>query len=474
MTLKNFTPVADNKVVNDGDPAADMNETSLQLSEVLGASYSILNTAWAGGAAVDGSSDSTAAIQACMDAAAAAGQPVLIPAGVQFRVSSLTWNAGQVLQGVYSGTFPGDDTITTASVLSRLASTNEDLIVVPDGTNYGGIYDLAIDGNKSQNSSGMGINIQDGASGQECQIRVERCFIHDNPGDNIYLGNNRRANHLLNSAFNQSGSGSGITVAGSDNKIGYCIAGSNAQAGIRIGTNASTHFSAYGSPFASDVTTVFGCDIFLNDVGVSISQYAVQAVVIGNGIDRNSYEGITVYDGDTHQVMGNCLHTNGQAATNTYGHIDVASGVTQVGIANNTFGPLDGGYSNLPSYCVVTHANPSIGAIVGNIGVMDSGSATGGLITPAASASPPQTVAAKTGVTIQGSGGEDILRLVRSGGSVVLKMTQGEVAVWSSPFQMTRSPPRCLCLARASCTSAAPITARTTSRRPVRAALTST
>ena len=124
--------------------------------------------------------------------------------------------------------------------------------MVPDGTNYGGIYDLAIDGNKSQNSSGMGINIQDGASGQECQIRVERCFIHDNPGDNVYLGNNRRANHLLNSAFNQSGSGSGITVAGSDNKIGYCIAGSNAQAGIRIGTNASTHFSAYGSPFASE------------------------------------------------------------------------------------------------------------------------------------------------------------------------------------------------------------------------------
>ena len=184
------------------------------------------------------------------------------------------------------------------------------------------------------------------------------------------------------------------------------------------------------------MTTVFGCDIFLNDVGVSISQYAVQAVVIGNGIDRNSYEGITVYDGDTHQIMGNCLHTNGQAATNTYGHIDVASGVTQVGIASNTFGPLDGGYSNLPSYCVVTHANPSIGAI----------SATSGSWTPGPLRGPDyscrQRVPAAGGSREDGrhhpgQPGEDVLRLVRSGGSVVFKMTQGGVAVWSSPFQMT-------------------------------------
>ena len=423
--------------VGDPNPPGDMNNVVDCVTSSGQAYFNIVNTAFAGGAFLDGSSDSTAAIQACMNAAATFGAAVYIPGGIQFRVSSLTWVAGTVLRGVYSGTFPGDDTITTASVLSRLASTNEDLIVVPDGTNYGGLFDIAIDGNKSQNTAGYGINIQDGASGQECQIRIERCFIHDNPYSNIYLGNNRRANHLTNSIFNQSGTMDGITVAGSDNKIINCITGSNARAGVCVGTNQTQNWAAAGSPFASDVTVVTDCDIFLNEVGIAVAQFAAQAIIIGNGIDRNTKQGITVYDGDTHQVMGNALHSNGTAANNTYGHIDVASGVTQVGIANNTFGPLDAGISNVASYCVVTHADPTIGAILGNIGVMDSGSTVGGLITPAAAASPPQAVAAKTGLTIQGSGGEDIMRLVRSGGSVVFKMTQGGVVVSSSPFQMT-------------------------------------
>ena len=270
-----------------------------------------------------------------MNAAATYGAAVFIPGGVEFRVSQLTWVAGTVLQGVYSGTFPGEDAITTASLLVRLEDTNEDLIVVPDTINYGGIFDIAIDGNKDQNSSGIGINIQDGADGQECQIRVERCYIHDNPGTNLYLGNNRRATHVTNSIFNQSGAGHGILVAGSDNKITNCIAGSNYLGGITLGTGATQNWIAgAGAPpadetWASDVTVVTDCDIFLNEVGVAIAEYAVQAMIIGNGIDRNSYQGITVYDCDTHQIMGNCLHTNGQAENNTYAHIDVGANVSQ-------------------------------------------------------------------------------------------------------------------------------------------------
>ena len=122
--------------------------------------------------------------------------------------------------------------------------------------------------------------------------------------------------------------------------------------------------------WASDVTVISNCDIFINGTGIAVAEYAVQAIVVANGIDRNNNQGITVYDGDTHQIMGNCLHTNSQAETETYAHIDVGANVSQVGIANNTFGPLDGGYTNLPDYCVNVESGAATGCILGNIGVV--------------------------------------------------------------------------------------------------------
>src|SRR6266702_50566 len=106
MALKLFTLPADTQVPFAGNPAGDMNGVVACLNDA-GYQFSICNKAWAGGAPLDGTSDCTAAIQACMNAAAPFGAPVLIPAGVQFRVSQLTWNAGQILQGVYGGTYPG-------------------------------------------------------------------------------------------------------------------------------------------------------------------------------------------------------------------------------------------------------------------------------------------------------------------------------------------------------------------------------
>jgi len=434
--MKTFALPPDTRTAGSGNPPQDMNDL-VDYASQGGYAYSILNTAFAGGAAIDGTSDSTAAIQACFAAAAAAGQPAFIPAGVTFIVTSLTWVAGLVVQGVYSGGFPAGSVPGQSSVLGRKASSNQDLIVVPDGTNYGAIYDVGLDGNKSQNTAGYGINIQDGAAGQECQIKLIRCYVHDNPYSNVYLGNNRRANHLTDCIFNQSATGDGVTIAGSDNKILMCEIGSNGRAGVCIGTQQTQNWSASGSPFASDVTVVSGCDIFLNQVGVAIAQYAQQAVVVANGIDRNALQGVTVYDGDTHQIMANALHTNGTLTNNTYGHIDVGPGVTQVGINNNTFGPLDSGFTNLPSYAVTMNATATLGCILGTIGVLDSASTTGGLITPQASGTKGWVTVSEAGAVIQGNSGGDILRLLKSGGTVAFKVTANGTPVWTGNQQMS-------------------------------------
>lgn len=384
-----FTLPPNTRAVGTGDPANDMNAL-VNLINDEGYQFSILNTAWSGGAYTDNTSNSTAAIQACMNAAAAAGLPVLIPGGIQFRVSQLTWNAGQVIQGVYSGTYPGNNSITTASVLVRIASTNLDLITVPDGTNYGAIRDIAIDGNKNNNTSGVGFSIVDGAAGQETQIIIERCYFHDNPGSNIYLGHNRRANKVINSVITFSGSGDGVTIAGSDNTVNNNLIGGNSRAGVCLGTTITQNWSAAASPNAAAVAHVTNNDIFTCQVGIAVASSGWGNVIAFNGIDRCTKQGITVYDGAANTIIGNSFHSNGTLTNNTYGHIDVATGVTQVEIAGNVFGPLDGGISNVASYAVAAASGAPAGCINGDLGVIDATSTVNGLINlPAKRFAPP-------------------------------------------------------------------------------------
>jgi parallel beta-helix repeat protein len=380
--------------------------------------------------------DSTAAFQAAF----ASGLPVYAPAGQYWFAGSLQWVENLIFFGDSAGTFPGDpepDDTPGTTILTRMADANVDLIQIPDGTNYGRMVDIAIDGNKTQNTAGYGINIKDGAAGQETQIMFLRCYIHDNPYSNIYLGNNRRGSKLLFSQWQQSATGDGITVAGSDNHIRGNNIGSNGRAGIALGTTTTQNWAgAVSGGGSSDVSHVIGNDIFLNDVGIALAEGCVSALVINNGIDRNNLQGITVYDGDTNAILGNTLHSNSQAETETYAHIDLYSNVTQVAIDGNVFAPLDGGYTNLPNYGVNVETGAAIGCILGNIGVIDATSTSGGIISPQTDSSPPWTTLSRTGAVIQGNSGGDILRLLHAGGAIAMKITQNGSIIYPGSFQL--------------------------------------
>ena len=130
------------------------------------------------GAKGDGTTNDTAAIQSAIDHAKTTGAQVFFPSGV-YRVSQLTLRVGTILQGVSSGTYPDNNAIPGASVLARLANSNKDVLLAPDGANYCRIFDLAVDGNKNNNAKGHGLYVADGAAGQEGQIIVQRCYFHD-------------------------------------------------------------------------------------------------------------------------------------------------------------------------------------------------------------------------------------------------------------------------------------------------------
>jgi parallel beta-helix repeat protein len=384
-----------------------------------GDTYLTMISVLAFGARGDGRTDDTAAIQAAIDSGFQTGAVVFFPSAM-YRVSQLVLRKGTILQGVSSGTYPDNNTISGASVLARLANTNKHLLLAAADANYCRIFDLAIDGNKNNNTSGYGLCVADSPAGLESQIIVERCYFHTNPDSNIYLGRNRRANSILNGVYNYSAKGDGITVAGSDNTIAGNICGSNARAGICLGTTATQNWPASSPSSAAAISHVTSNDIYNNLVGIAVANASSGSMISNNGIDRNKYQGITVYSGASNALVTNSLHSNGTAKENTYAHIDVGAAVTQVCISNNNFTPQDADVTNVAAFCL--YVAPGATRVVGDIGAVDPTAARA--ITNVQAGAAPWTAVSNIGAVIQGSG-NDILTLRNSSAGLITKVTQG-------------------------------------------------
>lgn len=375
------------------------------------------------GADPTGAADSTAAIQAAWEN----GLPVYAPAGnylVGTGGVSLIWQPGLVFFGPYAGTFPGLDTIPGIAYLHRVASTNADVIQVPDGTNYGRMSDIAIDGNKTHNTAGYGINLQDGAALQETEIHFTRCFIHDNPYSNFYLGNFRLANRLRDCTIMYSATGDGITVAGTDNMISGNIIGDNGRCGIAVGTTISQNYAASGTAWDPADTQIYGNNIFKNDTGIAISSGVDNTVLAMNIINLNNRQGITVYDQTCNTIHANMLHGNSQATNNGYAHIDVGASVTGVSISDNMFGAPDAGTTNVASWCVNVGSGASPGTISGNLGTMNATSSVNGLINQAGSNASPSIIFPSMIVKATSSS-QKVFQLESTTGSVLFSLTNG-------------------------------------------------
>lgn len=308
------------------------------------------------GALGDNVTDDTTAIRAALAAAAVsgAGTIVFFPAG-SYRISGrLTVPNGAIIQGVSSGTYPYFAAIVQSSVIVRMAGMNDHVFYVPTTSNACRFLDIAVDGNKNNNTIGCGIYIADETVGSESQTIIDRCMIHTNPDSNVYLGKLRRANKVLNSVFNYAGNATadGITVAGSDNTIQGNIVGANGRAGICLGTTITQRWAASTPSNGASSNHVYGNDIYSNQVGIAVAAFASGTVLAMNGIDHSALEGITVYDGSETSIVGNFFHTNGTLTDNTYGHIGLATGVVDVAINSNVFSQLDGGATNYSSYGV--------------------------------------------------------------------------------------------------------------------------
>lgn len=333
------------------------------------------------GAVGNGSTDDTTSIGNAMTAAKATGDAtpvVFFPEGI-YMVIQLSVPTGVVLQGVGSSVYGNgvnsDSPGWPVSVIKQKTGQNRDMILCAIGANYQRFYDLGFDGNKytttntTGNTLGRGLVVVDDPSGSnEAQQIIERCFFFNFADSGIYLGQHRRAVKVINCVSNYSASGDGITVTNSDSTITGCIFGSNARAGICMGTTTAVRWASFGNNISCGVTHVNNNDIYSNLVGISVGKGSWGNMIYANGCDRHSNEGVTVFDGYNTIIHLNTFHSNGTEADNTYGHIGVGSGVSQVGISGNDFGPLDGGITNKANYGVY---KMGASTVIGDYGVLD-------------------------------------------------------------------------------------------------------
>jgi hypothetical protein len=328
----------------------------------------------------NGVTDDTKAIQAAINYATSINTVTFFPSTgtACYRVSNLVLPDGAILQGVSSGSYPGLQSIAGVSTLTRLAGTNNDLLTIPDGNNYCRIRDIQIDGNKANNTTGDGIHLSDSTAGQETQVLIERCFVHTNPGHNVYLGKGRRASKVTDSVFNWAGK-DGVCVAGSDNTIAHNICGGNKRAGINLGTSTALRWAPDTGQNSACVTHVINNDVYGNLVGINVASGSWGNIVSSNGIDRNADEGIAVYDGDMSAVIhANVLHSNSTAANDACAHIGLGVGVLDVEITANIFSASDSGIVNKANYGV--YAASASTSVNGDLGIIDATSANHGLV----------------------------------------------------------------------------------------------
>lgn len=339
------------------------------------------------GAKGDGSTDDTTAIANALTAGQSTGAPVYFPpSSGAYITTQITAYAGMTLLGGNDGNFGGSVPTANRSIIKLKAASNTQLIDGPTGASNVRIKDLELDGNSANQTGGSTLGLihlddDGGVGGDEAQWCIERCYIHNGYGHNIYLGKARRGNTLYNNDIMNAANGDGILIAGSDNTIIGGYIGDNARNGIGVGSTNTTHYTSSGN--AAAVTIISHVGIFKNGqvsagAGIAVAQSSSSTSIIGCGMDRNQYEAVTVYDGSTTKISGVNFHSNYASANNTGGHIALASGVTKIAIEGNSFGPQDSDVTNLVSYAVVPASNTTI--IHGNIGVQDSTDSVSGLI----------------------------------------------------------------------------------------------
>jgi hypothetical protein len=286
--------------------------------------WNVQNAAYSGGAAGDGTTDDTAAVQAAITACQnAGGGTVFFPPGT-YIVTGLTITGSDVtLRGSGIG----------ASIISLKNSSNASVIAISGtGTVNVHVEDLSIEGNKAgQAGTSHGISVNTPYSSTDTQHRIANTDINSTLTDGINITGDTRVVRLFHVRVRQAG-GSGYNMAGSDHQVIGCIADACANHGFVI--------------FAGDPMFV-GCKAFYCD---SAQNGSAGFRVEGTGCyfsaceaQNNNENGWTIIGTAAQILLEGCAGTsNGTAFAGAGSGVQVANAVN-VSIDGGLFTEIPGG-----------------------------------------------------------------------------------------------------------------------------------
>jgi Pectate lyase superfamily protein len=286
--------------------------------------WNVQNAAYSGGAAGDGTTDDTAAVQAAITACqSAGGGTVWFPPGT-YIVTGLTITGSDVtLRGSGIG----------ATIISLKNSSNTSVIAVSGtGTVNVHVEDLSIEGNKAnQSGTSHGISISTPYSVTDTQHRIASVDINSVLTDGISITGDTRVVRLFHVRVKQAG-GSGYNMAGSDHQVIGCIADACVNHGFVV--------------YAGDPMFV-GCKAFYCDSAVNGSAgFRVE----GTGCyftaceaQNNNENGWTIIGTAAQILLEGCTATsNGTNFAGAGSGVQVAN-ATNVSIVGGLFTEIPGG-----------------------------------------------------------------------------------------------------------------------------------
>jgi hypothetical protein len=337
-----------------------------RLAVVEGERLNVKSAAY--GAVGDNITNDTAAVQAAITAAGAAGGGIVFfPRGV-YKVGALTLPANVTLEGV------AYDTNYTArgSRLSLIAGTNASMFTVPWGTPNIQLRDLHLEGNNaSQTGTSWGIYFAGDTVGPTLyqQSFVFRCSIKGFESGGVFVGKWNQAVNI-DQCFIADNLGHGVQIEGSDNQVSNSHILANGGDGVRLG-NSSCQVTDCPSIAGNlrGVAVVSGGAAPTYTVTTDVRDHQI----IGNHLDANLQEGVYI-QGLNVALIGNQIGGNSQQTNNTYGNVWIDGKLSDN--ATFSYGHQIVGNQFVNKYTASRPNRPTYHVVIGNY----SGSSTGDIV----------------------------------------------------------------------------------------------
>lgn len=310
--------------------------------------------------------DCASAIQAALNQGGVAPLIVPDPAGVYFFSTTLSPPAGSMLYGIGCGgpgVIPANN---ERSCLKRITGSTGPAIDMPAGIDQCTLVGFEIDCNSAGT---VGINVDDVGTAEECESLFQDLYVHDAPGDGIYIGAGRRAAKLQWVKIRNSGGTAGLHIAGSDAEVLACLLAGQ--------TGATTNNMQIES--TAGIARILGGDFYGAYYGIYINGGDGRIAIGHVGLDKHNRSGIYIASGTKSVSVADCLfHSNSQASDGGFPHVDLESTDGTFAFDNNEFGDLDSGITNRCNYDIFAAAGAAFteGTYTSKVAALSTGQHT--------------------------------------------------------------------------------------------------